>query len=385
MNNTPYYFYDLHLLDRTLDEIERTSGINYKIHYAVKANNNKRILSQISSRGFGADCVSATEIQWALNAGFEASEIVFAGVGKTDEEIEFALTHRIGMLNCESLEEIQAVNDIAGRLGIVARIALRLNPNISARTHEKISTGLTENKFGLTSVEYTELAELYPTLANIQIVGLHFHIGSQILHLEVFEHLCQRINALVPEFEQFFGALEYLNVGGGLGIDYERPEENPIPDFERYFEIFRSNLDVPADFPVHFELGRAIVAQCGTLRAKVLYVKRGETKNFAVLDAGMTELLRPAMYGAKHAIVNLTGTAENRERGVYDIVGPICESSDTFATDAYLPQMRRGDIIEIRSCGAYVESMSLNYNGRGAIRSVQSQKVQTTLRVLKTA
>jgi diaminopimelate decarboxylase len=289
------------------------------------------------------------------------------------------------MLNCESLEEIQAVNEIAARLGLTARIALRLNPNVCARTHEKISTGLTENKFGLTSVEYLELAELYPSLANVQIVGLHFHIGSQILHLEVFEHLCQRINTLVPEFEQFFGALEYLNVGGGLGIDYERPEENPIPDFERYFGIFRSNLNVPADFPVHFELGRAIVGQCGTLRAKVLYVKRGETKNFAVLDAGMTELLRPAMYGAKHCIINVTGTAENRERGVYDIVGPICESSDTFATDLHLPQLRRGDLVEIKSCGAYVESMSLNYNGRGAIRIVNSEKVQTRLRVLRTA
>lgn len=385
MENTPYYHYDLELLNQTLTEIEMNiKSLPYKVHYAIKANNNKRVLRQIALRGFGADCVSAKEIEWALESGFEAEDIVFAGVGKTDAEIEYALNQSIGMLNCESLEEIQAVNEIAGRLNKIARVGIRLNPNVCAKTHDKISTGRVENKFGLTTIEYRELIDVYTSLTNVDIQGMHFHIGSQIQHMSVYEDLCERINEFIPEFVENFGELRYLNVGGGLGIDYDNPSQNPIPDFANYFSVFRQHLNIASDFPLHFELGRSVVGQCGTLRARVLYIKRGETKNFAVLDAGMTELLRPAMYGARHEIVNLSAD-DTREKSVYDVVGPICESSDTFGTDVFIPELRRGDLVEIRSCGAYAESMSLNYNGRGEIRSYPSDRVETRLRIVKSA
>ncbi|MBN4072828.1 diaminopimelate decarboxylase [Crocinitomix catalasitica] len=385
MENTPYYFYDLELLERTLMELEVSiDGAPYKVHYAIKANNNKRILSVIAARGLGADCVSSREIEWALESGFRREDIVFAGVGKTDEEIEFALRQQIGMLNCESLEEIVLVNEIAARLKRRVKIALRLNPNVNALTHEKISTGMAENKFGLTSFEYEELIQIYPSLINIEVVGLHFHIGSQVENLSAYENLCARINEIVPRYEEHFGTMSYLNVGGGLGIDYESPDENPIPDFENYFNIFKRQLNIGFDFPLHFELGRSIVGQCGRLRTKVLYVKRGAMTNFAVMDAGMTELLRPAMYGAAHEIVKLNAGIEE-EKNVYDIVGPICESSDSFAQGIILPELKRGDIIEIKSCGAYAESMALSYNGREKIQSVPSDRVATTLRIVRSA
>jgi diaminopimelate decarboxylase len=361
-----------------------TVSVPYKVHYAIKANNNKKVLSLIASRGFGADCVSSQEIMWALDAGFKAEDIVFAGVGKTDAEIEFAVRREIGMLNCESLEEIIVVNEIAEQLNKNVRIALRLNPNVNALTHEKISTGLAENKFGLTTLEFEELIEVYSQLRNVEITGLHFHIGSQVLNMSAYEDLCHKINKIIPRFEAHFGELTYLNVGGGLGIDYENPDENPIPDFESYFNVFKNNLDIPADFPVHFELGRSIVGQCGRLRTRVLYIKRGAMKNFAVMDAGMTELLRPAMYGAAHQIAKMNYGIEE-EKNVYDIVGPICESSDCFAQDVILPELKRGDVVEIKSCGAYAESMSLNYNGRGRIGSVPSNQVATSLRIVKSA
>ena len=381
MENTPYYFYDLELLERTITEMQsQVATVPYKVHYAIKANNNKRILSMIASRGLGADCVSSREIVWAIEAGFDREDIVFAGVGKTDEEIEFALKQEIGMLNCESLEEILVVNEIAERLQRNVRIALRLNPNVNALTHEKISTGLAENKFGLTTVEFDDLIRLYPGLSNIEIVGLHFHIGSQIENMVAYRDLCEKVNEIIPRYEEHFGRISYLNVGGGLGIDYNHPDENPIPDFKSYFNVFKQNLNIPFDLPVHFELGRSIVGQCGRLRTKVLYVKRGAMKNFAVMDAGMTELLRPAMYGATHQIDKLNAGIEE-EKNVYDIVGPICESSDSFAQGVILPELKRGDIVEIKSCGAYAESMSLNYNGRSRITSVPSNRVETSLRI----
>jgi diaminopimelate decarboxylase len=369
MKQTPHYFYDLDLLDDTLTCIkEEVKKVNFHVHYAIKANHNEVLLKHISKNGFGADCVSSGEIEYALNAGFSSDEIVFAGVGKTDAEIIYALEQNVGMLHCESLEEVVVINEIATRMNQVATIALRLNPNVNPLTHEKISTGLKENKFGLTSFEFNELVKLKGSLPNVNIVGMHFHIGSQISDLSVFVDLCVRINEFAPLFESEIGPLTYLNVGGGLGIDYFEPDENPIPEFEAYFEVFKTCLSINKSIPVHFELGRSIVAQCGSLRTEVLYVKKSETKNFAVLDAGMTELLRPAMYDAYHKIekLNHSVTSEDLE---YDIVGPICESSDCFGKDILLPILKRGDVLTIRSCGAYAESMSLRYNGRKQIES----------------
>jgi diaminopimelate decarboxylase len=382
MQNTPYYFYDLDLLNRTINEVEQTvRNTSFRIHYAIKANNNKKIVSFIAKRNFGADCVSAGEIMLALECGFKASDIVFAGVGKTDEEIEYALINNVGMLHCEGLEEIQVINEIAGRLNRRPKIALRLNPDVNARTHEKISTGTYENKFGFSPEEFADLTQIASSLTNIEIVGLHFHVGSQITEMIVFKELSQRINELVPVYEKYFGTLQYLNVGGGLGIDYQNPDINPIPDFKNYFETFRENLNT--NVPVHFELGRSIVAQCGSLRTKVLYIKKSATKTFAVVDAGMTELLRPAMYNAYHKIEKFNNSLALSNGSTYDVVGPLCESSDFFGKNVPLPELKRGDILTIRSCGAYAESMSLNYNGRVKVGSITSDHVLTQFRIIR--
>ncbi|MEX1000529.1 MAG: diaminopimelate decarboxylase [Crocinitomicaceae bacterium] len=370
MTKTPYYFYNLDLLNDTLSSLHSNiKGTNFRVHYAVKANCNQEILETISHSDLGADCVSAGEIKWALEAGFEPKDIVFAGVGKTDEEINYALEHEVGMIHCESLQEILVIDELAKARNTFAKIALRLNPNVNPLTHEKISTGLKENKFGLTTIEFKELITLYPELSHVQIMGMHFHIGSQIQDMSVFVELCERINELAGVFEEHIGPFQYLNVGGGLGIDYYEPDVNPIPDFKNYFDVFKDCLTIDKDIPVHFELGRSIVAQCGSLHTKVLYIKKSEHKNFAVLDAGMTELLRPALYNAYHKIDRLDIENAPIQMMEYDIVGPICESSDCFGKDILLPELKRGDILTIQSCGAYAESMSLNYNGREKIES----------------
>ena len=385
MENTPYYFYDLDVLDATLEAIQSNIiGESFYVHYAIKANNNMEILKRIAKNKIGADCVSGWEIETAIEAGFAPQSIVFAGVGKTDEEIIIALTHKIGMINCESLEEIHVINQLAKQLNVCPKIALRLNPNVNALTHEKISTGLAENKFGLTVLEFKALLNDLSELNSIDITGLHFHIGSQITTMDVFANLCERILEIIPEFEQKIGPLTSLNVGGGLGIDYDQPDLNAIPDFQGYFNTFKKGLASLVNIPVHFELGRSIVAQCGSLRTKVLYVKRSENKNFAVMDAGMTELMRPALYGSVHKIEKLNADPVDVAQ-FYDVVGPICESSDCFGKDIRLPELHRGDIVTIRSCGAYAESMSLRYNGREAIGNNLKPKVSTSLRMLKYA
>ena len=380
METTPYYFYDLDLLQETLEDIQlNTNGRNFHVHYAIKANNNHKILETIAKRGFGADCVSGWEIESAIDAGFAPSSVVFAGVGKTDAELEIALCYGIGMIHCESLEEIFVLNEMAESMNCRPKIALRLNPDVNALTHQKISTGLSENKFGLTVEEFGELVTRLDELNHVDIVGLHFHLGSQITQMSVFEELCVRIQEIVPQYEKTIGQLEYLNVGGGLGVNYDQPDEDLIADFKGYFDTFYNGLN-GMNVPIHFELGRSVVAQCGSLHTKVLYVKRSAQKNFAILDAGMTELMRPALYGAKHKIEKLTATAGPNLEKDYDIVGPICESSDSFGENITLPELMRGDILTIRSCGAYAESMSLRYNGREAVGSNLRKKVATQLR-----
>ena len=385
MENTPLYFYDLDVLNETLDAASNAAkNDNFHIYYAIKANNNNKILETIANKGFGADFVSGWEIEAAIEAGFAASSIAFAGVGKTDEEIAIALNRKIGMIHCESLEEILVINEMAQALNYRPQIALRLNPNVNALTHAKISTGLTENKFGLTVREFAELVTILDELNHVNIVGLHFHIGSQILDMVVFEKLTQRILEIIPQFERTIGPCTYLNVGGGLGINYVDPSAEIIPNFAAYFATFRTGL-ANLNLPVHFELGRSLVGQCGSLRTKVLYVKKSDDKNFAILDAGMTELMRPALYGAQHKIEKI-GTNHATNSLQYDVVGPICESSDRFAEGVVLPELKRGDILTIRSCGAYAESMSLRYNGREAVgNNLKRTLINTTLRMVKSA
>ncbi|MBC6988824.1 diaminopimelate decarboxylase [Hymenobacter sp. BT491] len=360
--STPFYLYDLTLLRQTLTALQAAARPrDFHVHYALKANANAEILNLIREHGLGADCVSGGEVQRALDTGFAPQNIVFAGVGKSDAEINRALAADIWCFNAESVEELVVLNELAGAQNRRARVALRLNPNVDAHTHHYITTGLEANKFGISVSELAAVIELLSTLHNLELVGLHAHIGSQITNLTVFADLSQKLNEIQDWLADRGITLPHLNVGGGLGIDYQRPEENPIPDFEAYFQMFEENLVRRPGQQVHVELGRAVVAQCGTLISRVLYVKRSQQTNFAILDAGMTELIRPALYGSYHLIQNLTSQGSKQ---IYDVVGPICESSDTFGREVALPETNRGDVVALRSAGAYGEVMASNYNLR---------------------
>ncbi len=363
-HKTPFYFYDLSLLQRSIDKIlASASPKNYQVHYALKANCNSSLLKNIAQSGLGADCVSGNEIKCALNHGFPAAKIVFAGVGKTDEEILFALKSSIFCFNCESIQEIEVINELARQSNLSASIALRINPNVNAHTHHYITTGLEENKFGINLNELDQVIDFIKNCSNIRLKGLHFHIGSQITDMLPFKNLCNRVNEIQDWFVQKGFSLSLINLGGGLGINYEQPDSYPVPDFDAYFNVFHRFLKVLPNQEVHFELGRAIVGQCGSLISRVLYIKNGLNTNFVILDAGMTELIRPALYQAYHKIENLS-RIQLPENTLYDIVGPICESSDCFGKSVSLPQTFRGDIIAIRSAGAYGEVMTSQYNLR---------------------
>lgn len=356
-HRTPFYFYDLKLLDRTIEAIKSNCG-DFHVHYALKANSNPVIVSRIAAHGLGADCVSGGEIQRALDCSIPAEKIVFAGVGKTDEEILLALNAGIGCFNVESAPELEVISALANKAGMIARVAVRVNPNVDAHTHTNITTGLAENKFGINFEMLPDIVRLAHSLPAVELTGLHFHIGSQITDFEPFMKLCEVINKLQTQVR-----VNHINVGGGLGIDYTNPDAHPIPDFKGYFDTFRKNLKLFPGQTLHFELGRSVVAQCGSLISRVVYVKHGLAKNFMICDAGMSELIRPALYQAHHFIQNLS-EQESAPLETYDVVGPICESSDIFAADELLPTACRGDLIAFRSAGAYGETMASNYNLR---------------------
>jgi diaminopimelate decarboxylase len=358
---TPFYCYDIALLKQTLQYMKETSFDNYCVHYAIKANANPGVLEYIRNAGLGIDAVSGGEIKAAIDCGFDPAKIVFAGVGKADWEIELALNAGIGCFNVESLAELEIINQLAVAMGKTANIALRVNPNIDAHTHKYITTGLTENKFGISFELLDDIIAKAKAMVGVKLIGLHFHIGSQITINEPFVILCHKINGILDELEAKGIGFQMINVGGGLGIDYDNPDANPIPDFETYFRTFRDNLRLRDGQSLHFELGRAIVAQCGSLISRVLYIKEGVSKKFAIVDAGMTELIRPALYQAHH---NFTVLNDAIATETYDVVGPVCESSDCFAENETLPRLKRGDLIAIRSAGAYGEVMSSNYNYR---------------------
>ena len=370
---TPFYYYNMQLLDDTLNVIKQEAEkYKYHVHYAVKANANKRILERINACGFGADCVSGNEVSASLAAGFPSKKVVFAGVGKADKEIITGLQNDIACFNVESIPELEVIDEIAGRMNKTAKVALRINPNVKADTHKYITTGLEENKFGINLWDLEKVLDKVKELTNIEFVGIHFHIGSQINDLTSFKMLCNRINELQELFEKRHNVPKIINVGGGLGIDYENPDENPIPDFKAFFKIFDDFLELKEGQEVHFELGRSVVGQCGTLMSKVLYIKEGVKTSFAIIDAGMTDLIRPALYQAYHKIENLT--SERREEK-YDVVGPICESSDCFGKAVSLPKTVRGDLMAIRSAGAYGEIMASQYNLRTLPKAVYSDEI----------
>jgi diaminopimelate decarboxylase len=368
---TPFYYYDLSLLQDTLNTCADAAKLyNFHVHYAMKANFNQTVLQKIKAVGFGADCVSGGEVTKAIELGFDKNQIVFAGVGKSDKEINYALDQDIFCFNVESVQELEVINELAAKKSKVAKVAIRINPNVDAHTHHNITTGLDENKFGVNAWDLPQCAETLRASANIEFIGIHFHIGSQITNLDVYKNLCVRVNEFALWFEERGFTVKVLNVGGGLGIDYHNPDHQ-IPDFKSYFKIFSEFLEIKTGQEVHFELGRAIVGQCASLISRVLYVKNGKKKNFVILDAGMTELMRPALYQAYHKIENLTRGNEFALK--YDIVGPICESTDCFGKEVEQPESFRGDFYAIRSAGAYGEVMASKYNLRDEIRSVYSE------------
>lgn len=370
---TPFYYYDTDLLKKTLKIVkEETKKYGFVQHYAVKANANRRILELIASEGFGADCVSGNEVKAAITAGFPASKIVFAGVGKTDKEINLALDLNIFSFNVESMPELIVINELAAKKGKTAQVALRINPNVDAHTHEYITTGLNENKFGLSMAHLDNVIQVLKSLKNVKLIGIHFHIGSQIEETDTFKPLCERVNQLQVLFEEKEIKLEHINVGGGLGIDYEDPDNHPVSDFAGYFDVFNKNLKLREGQQVHFELGRAIVAQCGSLVTRTTYIKQGESKVFAIVDAGMTDLIRPALYQTYHKIENISSDLPVKK---YDVVGPICESSDVFVKDYELNETQRGDLLVLRSAGAYGEIMASQYNCRDLPKSYFSDKI----------
>lgn len=371
---TPFYFYDMELLKKTLSVLKEISGkFNYKVHYALKANSNPRILKAICKQGFGADCVSGNEVSRAIENGFPPDRIVFAGVGKTDAEIKTGLKHDISCFNCESMQEIEVIDQLAGELEKEARIALRLNPQYDAGTHRYITTGVQENKFGIYLQNVDDTLSLLKRTKNVRLIGLHFHIGSQIQNIEIFKGLCLRINEIQSRFGKGLDAPEHLNVGGGLGIDYQNPDASSIPNFKNYFDTFQKFLEPRPNQTVHFELGRAVVGQCGSLISRVIFVKPGAETNFVILDAGMTELIRPALYQAYHKIENLSSNETEKK---YDVVGPVCESSDYFGKAVMLPEAHRGDLVAIRSTGAYGEVMASQYNLRDRAPAVYSDELK---------
>jgi len=403
---TPFYYYDLELLKATLKACSDAAFKHrFYVHYAMKANFNPRVLATIQSFGFGADCVGGNEVLAAINHGFKKEKVVFAGVGKSDKEINLALDQDIFCFNVESVQELQIINDLASAKNKMAGIAVRINPNIDAHTHHFITTGLEENKFGINTWELPKVAEKLRECRNLQFLGIHFHVGSQINDLGVFRELCLKVNEMQSWFQRQGFEVKVLNVGGGLGVDYEQPDENNIVNFESYFRVFKDFLHIKPDQEVHFELGRALVANCASLIARVLYVKNGIKKNFLILDAGMTELIRPMLYQAYHQIENLsrqpsaishqpslvgenaaaihhelsamnhpeTATGNSQPTIEYDVVGPICESTDCFRTGVELPESERGDLIAIRTTGAYGEVMASGYNLRDRVQAVYSE------------
>ena len=367
---TPFYYYDLDLLRKTLKRLQSIQErYGYQLHYAVKANANSRIMKVVREHNLGADCVSGNEILHAIENGFNPDEMVYAGVGKSEREIDLALDHNIAFFNCESIPEIEVINERASIKNKKARIALRINPDVKANTHHYITTGIEENKFGINRSSLDEVIQTCSKLDWIDLKGLHFHIGSQIRDMDVFKGLCIRANEVQEVFRKEGIQITDINVGGGLGIDYENPEEAAIPDFENYFGVFSKFLNLLPGQQVHFELGRSVVGQCGKLITRVLYVKEGIHTKFAIVDAGMTELIRPALYQAYHKITNLSGEGPVQK---YDVVGPICESSDYFGKQVDLPEVKRGDRLVIHSTGAYGEVMRSSYNLREHVHSYYS-------------
>lgn len=372
--NGPFYRYDMNLLNATLSNAQQAAKLyNCEMYYALKANNENEILRAIQKHGLGVDCVTGQEIEHALRNGWNRNQIVFAGSGKTYREIEYAIREQIRVIHCESPEEWDVIKRIQKNYPESAtRVALRINPDVQVNTHAKISTGERHHKFGMPFHDALSIIEKDPS-----IIGFHVHVGSQVLEMHFFESLSKRMREFIDLLPSSFH-LEYLNLGGGLGIDYAQPDRNPIPDFYSWMKSLRKFLPFEVIEKISLEPGRSIVGQCGVLVGQVQYVKNVNFHPLAILDIGMTEILRPALYGARHKI-----TVQNDEfiTSQYTVSGPSCESSDTFGAAYELPILSRGDLVTVHSCGAYGSSMQLRYNLRNTIPSKYvNSRVETKLK-----
>ena len=375
---TPFYYYDMELLRESLEKLKQASGkYNYEVHYAIKANANDYILEMIKNFGFGADCVSGNEVKKAVETGISPKKIVFSGVGKSDNEIQYAIDKSIFSFNSESIEEIEVINEWGNKKHKIVPVSLRLNPDIDAITHKYLTTGLPENKFGIPLQFLDNVIQNVQQMENIKLVGIHFHIGSQIRELSPYIQLCEKVNLIQDIlFEKYKIIPDHINLGGGLGINYEDPDSELIPDFNNFFGTIHQHLKLRKNQKVHFELGRSVVGQVGSLISRVLYIKKGLNKNFMILDAGMTDLIRPALYGAQHKIQNISKPEAQIINYKYDVVGPVCESSDSFDDNVMLPMTSRGDLVAIRSTGAYGEIMVSQYTLRDKPGTLYSDKIK---------
>ena len=371
---TPFYLYDMALLRQTLESVVYESKrYGYHLHYAIKANYDDRILQVIREYGLGIDCASGNELKKAIEAGFDPKKIVYAGVGKKDKELRYAIEQEILAINVESLEELFLLDRLSGEMGKVTEVALRVNPDIDPKTNHCIDTGQADSKFGISYEEILENAEKLKELTNLRLIGIHLHIGSQIRELHVFENMCNKVNVIVRNLTDLGFELEFVDVGGGLGVNYDMPENEPIPNFASVFAIIKQHLQV-GKREVHFEFGRSIVAECGELITKVLFNKTTATgRRLVIVDASMTELIRPALYGSYHNIENITSESEQRLK--YTIVGTACESTDIFDENVSLPLTKRGDLLTLKTAGAYGMSMASRYNQHDLPGAVYSDEL----------
>ena len=370
--STPFYYYDISILENNLKLLSNCIEDFNKVHFSVKSNTNPKLLNLIKSYGLGIDAVSSNEIKHCLELGFDSKDVVFAGVGKSDQEIEYAIKNNISYFNAESIQEIEVINAISNKLSRRTNVSIRINPNIKTDTHKKIQTGSSDDKFGIDINDLYYIPKLN-NLENIRITGIHFHIGSQLINLKPFNELCETSNDVLNYLKENGLKIKNINVGGGLGINYENPEKNLLSNFKDFISLFNKKIKKEKGQFIDFELGRSIVGQCGFLISKILYSKKSYDRNFLILDSGMNNLIRPALYNSRHKISNIT--SKHKSFLNYDVVGPICESSDTFAKDYKLIKSNRGDLIVIHSCGAYGESMSSNYNLRDNINSYYSDTI----------
>ena len=363
---TPFYLYSHATLQRNLTDFDSAfSDIPHLTAFAVKANSNLAVLRLVAKQGLGADIVSGGELYRAIQAGIDPEKIVFAGVGKTDEEIEYALEMKIQMFNVESGDEIRAINNVALRVGKKASVALRINPDVDPMTHPYIATGLKKSKFGIGSKFALDSLDAATQCEGVDVVGVHMHIGSQLTKVTPFVDAVKRLLGLMKQLEERGINLRYLNIGGGLGISYQ-DETPPRPaDLANALTPLLKDLKIT----LILEPGRVIVGNAGILVTKVVYTKAGDGKNFVIVDAAMNDLLRPSLYDAYHKILPVT-LKKDKSSMVVDIVGPICESGDFLAKDRELPELKQGDLLAVMSAGAYAFTMSSNYNARPRVPEV---------------